>query len=31
MWAVEYTPHKKVIAKVFESMFGCGGHEQKVA
>src|SRR5262245_30683383 len=28
--AVEDTPHKEVIAEVFKSMFGCGGHEKKV-
>jgi hypothetical protein len=29
--AVEDTPHKEVIAEVFKPMFGCGGHEKKVA
>src|SRR5262249_49561524 len=27
----EAPPHKEVIAEVFKSMFGCGGHEKKVA
>ena len=29
--AVEDTPHKEVIAVVFESVLGRGGHEKKVA
>jgi hypothetical protein len=29
--SVEHTPHQQVIAKVFESMLGCGRHEKQVA
>jgi hypothetical protein len=28
--SVKHSPHKQVIAKVFESMLGCGRHEKQV-
>ena len=30
-WPVEYAPHKQVVARILESVLGCGGHEKQVA